>query len=60
MENINILEGDSSHPRTEGFEAKLQGDEPDLLDRLVMEDRMEKAKVMELKQLGAYNYQASS
>ena len=60
MENINILEGDSSHPRTEGFEAKLQEDEPDLLDRLVMEDRMEKAEVMELKQLGAYNYQASS
>jgi len=60
METTNILEEDGSHTHVPGFEAKLQDNKPDLLDSLVMEDQMEKAKCRELKQLGAYSYQASS
>ena len=60
METTNILEEDGSNTHVQGFEAKLQDNKPDLLDSLVMEDQMEKAKCRELKQLGAYSYQASS
>jgi len=57
----NVLDGDSSFAYGAGFGTTLQEkDKPDLLDSLVMEDQMEKARYRELKQFGACNYQASS
>jgi len=63
LDDINVFEGDGLHAHVAGFGTKLQKeDKLDLLDSLVMEDQMEKARYRqrELKQFGVCNYQASS
>jgi len=63
LDDVNVFEGDGSHAHLAGFGSKLQGqeeDKPDLLDSLVMEDQIEKARYRELNQFGVCNYQATS